>query len=170
MEYNFNLTNEARKVTAEDYTALINGYEPMLYNNESEFRDNLITYLHDIIDKLKLPEILSIKKNYSIGSTGPGCKGGVRVDIYIKHKDLTATIIECKYSKDISFGERAVNQAHGIGQLLWYNEAHKELYNVTARLFLADERPNEQILNVAKNLNIGLIFIKGNRIFTVNPY
>ena len=160
------LSYNKRIVDDEMFIALVEEQDPMRFNNELEYQNELLNYIHDICFKLELPDIKEIYKNYDFSSYGRRAK----FDILIQHKDDTITIIECKYSKDVSPGERLINQVKGMGQLILYGEMFKLNKGVSARLYLSDEKPEELTLMLLRKQNIGFISIKNNRILTFNPY
>lgn len=160
--------NDPKEVYIGDeiYLSLIQDKTPMSLNNEKEFQFELVKYLDDIFEKLQITAPAKIEINKDVNAGGKR----VKYDIYITHEDNTRSIIECKYDKDVSPGMRLINQVKGIGQMMLYNEIHKDCLKTGARMFLADEKPEQYSLRLLSDLNMGFISLKNGRIFTVSPY
>lgn len=148
------------------YKGVMYENEPMLFAGEKEYQAHLVTYLADVFQKAGISPIHRLLTNHEISAQ----QRRIKCDIYIIHEDRTVTIIECKYSKDNSPGERLINQVKGMGQVLLYKEIHLIASGITPRIFLADEKPEDVMIRILKKQNIGFIAVKDNRLFLFNPY
>jgi hypothetical protein len=163
IDWNKVLTNDKQIVNKSIYSALVDESEPMIFNNEGEYQIELLKYLNDICLKLEFafPKKVHTNVDYQIAGRR------VKFDILIEHVDETITIIECKYSKDVSPGERLIKQVKGIGQIMLYGEMFFSGNGIRPRLFISDEKPEELTLVLLRKQHIGFIAVKNNRIFTM---
>jgi hypothetical protein len=127
---------------------------------EKDIGNHIINNLHDISRSCGWGEIIHSEKESRIILNSK-----VRIDLSLKHKDGTITIIELK-----KYNKHDIYRA--IGQILHYGELMFLSYGVYPRMVIASDDIDEVMISIIKNnkLNIDLLRVDGDICTFIRPY
>ncbi len=143
--------------------------EPIRYEfigKEKDFENHIVDHIDYINGALGLPDIEAIFRQRQLRIDGFQCI----VDILLRHKDDTVTIIEVKKQNAKYPSSGTFNQMQAVGQMLLYQNVYEALTGGKPRLVLIDTKIFTRTLWAFKgnDLPITLVEFQKDRLFL--PY